>query len=254
MLRVDRREDVGLGLELPKIPTKNLREVEASLGVSFRDPSLLAMALVHSSHSNEPGAPSNERLEFLGDAVIGMIVAEWLYKKFPEATEGDMTIMRSAAVSRKALAAVGRRQSIHCFMVLGKGEEARRGHLSDALIGGVVEALAGAVLVDSGLAKTRPCVIRMLQPDLKRLRPGQGIRDAKSRLQQLAQARLKITPRYRIDVDSLDEGRPHMATVFVGDRELGSARARRRRDAEQAAATQALATLEAELAEDSDRS
>lgn len=220
-----------------------LAGVLGELGLEFRDQGLLRQALVHRSRTNETGEDSNERLEFLGDALIGLVVAEHLYATFPTATEGDLTAMRAAVVSRGTLGAVGRSYGIAQGIVLGRGEEEKRERLSDAVVGSVLEAVVGALLVDQGLEPARGLVMHLLEDRLAALSPDSLLVDAKSRLQHLIQGREKVTPRYEVTLLAGTEPIEHHARVLAGDQLLGEGTGRRRRDAEQAAAADALSRL-----------
>lgn len=231
------------------VAPERLQALSRRLRVRFRDPALLATALIHTSYSHEAGGPSNERLEFLGDAAIGFAVGEWLFRSFPEAPEGELTWMRSSIVSRRALAGVARRYGVDEFLVLGRGEETRREQMSDSIVGGALEAIIGARLVDGGFGRAQRLALRVLAPELEAVQPGVELRDAKSRLQNLMQAEWRITPQYRVEPSGSGDVIEHSAQVFMGGELLASGHGRKRRDAEQAAAEVALGVLAARLAE-----
>lgn len=219
-----------------------LAAVLEELGLELASPGLLGRALVHRSRTNETGEESNERLEFLGDAALGLVVAEYLYTAFPEATEGDLTAMRAMLVSRATLGDVARSYGIGDRLALGRGEEEKRSALSDSVVGSALEAVVGAVLLEHGLDGARRLVLRLLRDRLEGVRPGSGL-DAKSRLQHLVQGRDRITPHYQVALVAEGADVIHHARVLAGDRVLGEGTGRRRRDAEQAAAADALARL-----------
>lgn len=179
----------------------NLSVLQQILGVSFSDPSLLEQALVHSSYVNEnPGlAPaSNERLEFLGDAVLGLIVAEELYQHFPQCHEGEMTRLRSALVRRDTLAGVARDIGLGDYLYLGRGEEASRGRHKPANLAAVLEAVIAAVFFDQGLARARDFVLGLLSDEIQKVVSQGADIDYKSRLQELLQSRGQPSPTYHV--------------------------------------------------------
>ena len=143
----------------------DLVALQQTLGVSFNDPSLLEQALVHSSYINENPtfAPaSNERLEFLGDAVLGLVVAEKLYQDFPQFSEGEMTKLRSALVRRNTLAGIARAIRLGDYLYLGKGEEASGGRHKLANLAGALEAVIAAISLDQGIAIARDLILGLL--------------------------------------------------------------------------------------------
>jgi len=217
------------------------------LGISFNDSSLLEEALVHSSYINEnPSlAPaSNERLEFLGDAVLGLIVAERLYQDFPHADEGEMTRLRAALIRRDTLARIARAIGLGGYLYLGKGEEASGGRRKPANLAGALEAVIAAIFLDQGSAITKDFILRLLNPELqKAVSQGAGV-DHKSRLQELIQAREQQTPAYRI-VEEVgpDHDKWFTVEVMVGDTVLGRGSGKGKKAAETEAARSALKQL-----------
>lgn len=179
----------------------NLSVLQQILGVSFNDPSLLEQALVHSSYVNEnPGlaTASNERLEFLGDAVLGFIVAEKLYQDFPQSPEGEMTRLRSALVRRDTLAGVARDIGLGDYLYLGRGEEASEGRHKPANLAAVLEAVIAAVFFDQGLARARDFVLGLLSDEIQKVVSRGAEIDYKSRLQELLQGRGQPSPTYHV--------------------------------------------------------
>jgi len=170
----------------------DLTELQQSLGVSFSDLSLLEQALVHSSYINEnPGfaLTSNERLEFLGDAVLGLAVAEKLYQDFPQLSEGEMTRLRAALVRRETLARVARAIRLGDYLYLGKGEEASGGRGKPSNLAGALEAVIAAVFLDQGLTATKEFILRQFNEELERVVSRGAEVDYKSQLQELTQAK-----------------------------------------------------------------
>ena len=225
----------------------DLDALQQTLGISFNDLSLLEEALVHSSYINEnPSlAPaSNERLEFLGDAVLGLIVAERLYQDFPHADEGEMTRLRAALIRRDTLARIARAIGLGGYLYLGKGEEASGGQRKPANLAGALEAVIAAIFLDQGSAITKDFILRLLNPELqKAVSQGAGV-GHKSRLQELIQAREQQTPVYRV-VEEIgpDHDKWFTVEVMVGDTVLGRGSGKGKKAAETEAARSALKQL-----------
>ncbi|MCI0341067.1 MAG: ribonuclease III [Planctomycetales bacterium] len=217
-----------------------LQACEEALGHRFRDPGLLRLALTHSS-AKVAGLPSNERLEFLGDSVLGLLVSEHLYRTRPDAAEGDLTRSKSALVSSRTLAQVGRALAVHRFLTVGKGIRSARA-LPRSVRANAVEAILGAIFLDGGIEAARAAVARILADGGTGASPGE--RNWKAELQHLAQTAHGATPTYRVIVE---EGAPHSRSFVVvariGEREFAPARGRSKKAAEQAAARRALEAL-----------
>jgi len=225
----------------------DLTALQQTLGVSFNDLSLLEQALVHSSYINErPGfAPtSNERLEFLGDAILGFIVAEELYQRFPQFSEGEMTKLRSSLVCRDTLSRIARAISLGNYLYLGRGEEVSGGRHKPANLVGALEAVIAAIFLDQGSTTTRDFVLRSLNKELDRVL-SQGVEaDYKSQLQELIQSRQQQTPTYNvIEAGGPDHDRTFTVEVRLGDTVLGRGAGKSKKVAEAEAARSALAQL-----------
>ncbi len=150
----------------------DLAALQQTLGISFDDPSLLEQALVHSSYVNEkPGiaSASNERLEFLGDAVLGFVVAERLYQDFPHSAEGEMTRLRAALVRRDTLARMARTIKLGDYLYLGKGEEVSGGRRKPANLAGALEAVVAAIFLDQGPIATSDFILRLFDEELQKV-------------------------------------------------------------------------------------
>jgi len=222
----------------------NLAALQESLGVFFNDPSRLEQALVHSSYINENpnSAPaSNERLEFLGDAVLGLVITEKLYHDLLDAAEGEMTKLRAALVSRDTLARVAGAIRLGDYLYLGKGEEASGGRNKTANLAGALEAVMAAISLDQSLATTKNSILRLFQPELEKvISQGAGV-NYKSQLQELIQARGQPTPVYYvIEVKGPDHDRRFTVEVRVGDTVLGQGAGKNKKLAETEAARSAL--------------
>jgi ribonuclease-3 len=236
-------------LDYEKEQAVTLAALQKTLGISFKDPSLLEQALVHSSYVNEnPAATANERLEFLGDAVLGLVIAQELYKRLPQSSEGRMTALRSLLVRGDALAARAEAIGLGGHLYLGKGEEASGGRGKPANLAGAMEAVIAAVFLDQGFNKTRDFILRLVASELDRA-ISQGIEpDYKSQLQELIQARQQQTPSYQvIEATGPDHDRSFTVEVRLGDTVLGRGSGKSKKSAEEEAARSALERLPADF-------
>ena len=222
----------------------DLAALEEALGLSFKNRGLLTQALTHASYGNEhPGEVmgSNERLEFLGDALVGLVVGAELYRRYPGLDEGVLTDLRSLVVRGATLARVGRRLGLGGHLLLGQGEAASGGKDRDSNLAGAMEAVVGAVLLDRAYRVARACVLRVLRPELRGIATRGATRDPKSQLQELAHQRGMSVPTYReVAVEGPEHERRYLVEVSLGDRVLGNGRDRRKADAERRAAEAAL--------------
>lgn len=200
--------------------------------------------MTHTTFSNEnPRSRSNQRLEFLGDAVVGMVVADYIFERFPLLPEGDLTKIRAAVVCEPSLAARARSLEIGRWMLFGKGE-AGSGHERDSILADAFEAVVGALYLDGGLAVARSFILRELSPLVAEARSGQVRVDHKTRLQELLQRDFTEGPSYRL---LAEEGPSHNKRFHVGvyhqGRLMGTGWGRNKKEAEQEAAQEALASL-----------
>ena len=227
----------------------DLAVLQKALGVSFNKLPLLEQALVHSSYVNEnPGvAPaSNERLEFLGDAILGFIVAEKLYQDFPDLAEGEMTRLRSVLVRRDNLARIASTIELGNYLYLGRGEENSGGRHKGANLSGALEALLGAIYFDQGLAITRDVTLKLLGKELRKVVSQGRVVDYKSQLQELIQSRYQLTPAYRLVKEAgPDHDKSFTVEVKAGKTVLGKGFGKNKKTAETAAARSALKQLSA---------
>ncbi len=228
----------------------NLRELEANLGLKFHDYSLLLRALTHRSFLNEnpeSALEDNERLEFLGDAVLDFVVGAYLYNRFPELDEGGLTRLRSALVRTQTLANFARQLAIGDCLRLGLGEDENGGRRRSPILCAAFEAVVGAIYLDQGLEAVQPLVERLSAPALVKIRAEALHKDAKSEFQVWAQARHNKTPRYRVVSSSgPDHAKTFTLEVLVGDRVWGEGSGSSKQTAAQAAAADALFRAEAE--------
>ena len=179
----------------------DLADLQERLGVSFSDLSLLRQALIHSSYVNEKPSlalAANERLEFLGDAVLELVVTEKLYQDQPGATEGEMTNLRAALVSRGTLARLARATGLGAYLYLGKGEEVSGGRNKPANLASALEAVIAAIFLDQDLPAAKNFILRLFQPELEKVTSQGGIVNYKTQLQELAQARGQPLPVYHL--------------------------------------------------------
>ncbi len=224
---------------------ERLRSLEARLEVRFRDLGLLNLALTHGSYAHE-GRPDRtgtyERLEFLGDAVLNLVVSDHLYRRFPERSEGDLARLRARLVNEPTLAEIARSLDLGSYILLGRGEEQGGGRERASMLADVLEAVVGAVYLDSGFGVAHAVVSRWYADRLEGLEDAPG--DFKSQLQEFVQQRDRRLPRYRITAtEGPDHAKAFVAVVEVGGRVLGEGRGRTKKDAEQAAAAEALVRL-----------
>lgn len=223
-------------------------DLEAVLGISFNDKSLLTRALTHRSLGNEnPHSPDmdNERLEFLGDAVLDFVTGEYLYQLYPEMREGALTSLRSALVKRETLARFAQEINLGDYMFVSKGERVAGGHQRVALLAGAFEALIGALYLDRGLAGVQPLWHRFTDPYLERVVVDHLDKDAKSLLQELVQGTLQTKPFYQIiSQDGPDHAKEFVVEVQIGEQVMGVGRGNTKQRAEQEAARQALDKLQ----------
>jgi len=218
-----------------------------NLGHDFAQPELLTEALTHSSFSHERSGSNNERLEFLGDSILNMCTTLLIFELRPGAPEGELTRLRSRLVGTANLADIGRALNLGAQMRLGRGEELTGGRDKDKLLEDAVEAIVGAIYLDSGLDACRAVVTAWMQPRLQVLIDGQDAsawKDPRSQLQELTQGTWQLTPDY---VVVAEEGPSHQPTfrveVRAGSRVLGVGEGSKKKEASKAAARDALVRL-----------
>lgn len=218
-------------------------ECQSALGISFRHQSLLEQAFIHSSYLNEDPhftSPSNERLEFLGDAVLNFVVADLLYKEFPILSEGELTTLRASLVCSQTLAEVASASALGKWLLLGRGEEATDGRTKQSILADTTEALIGAIFLDQGLAKARDFVLRHLRPYLSRIRQGYATPNYKALLQELLQSQGKALPTYHLtEADGPPHQRQFTVEVLIEGEVMGRGIGRNKKAAEMEAAQSA---------------
>ncbi|RME44574.1 MAG: ribonuclease III [Caldilineae bacterium] len=224
---------------------------QQQLGLTFRDRTLLQRALTHRSYLNENPdyvLEDNERLEFLGDAVLDFVVGEHLYHRFPEKREGELTNLRSAVVRTEALAEFAAQINLGAHLNMSHGEEEGGGRQRPTLLCGAFEALIGALYLDQGLPAVRAFLMPLIKPKIAAVLENQSHRDPKSLFQEVAQGERKITPIYKTLAESgPDHDKEFVVGAYLGDVCYGEGSGHSKRQAEQAAAQAALQRLRQEL-------
>jgi ribonuclease-3 len=220
---------------------------QKDLGISFHQESLLEQAFVHLSYLNENPSfaqPSNERLEFLGDAILNFIVTEDLYKEFPKLPEGELTELRASLVCRDTLAELASSLKLGDWLLLGRGEEANGGRAKESNLANAMEALIGALYLDQGLAKTRRFILRQLKPELEKIKAGKTTPNYKALVQEFIQGQKKPTPVYRlVEATGPDHSKQFTAEILVEGEALGRGTGRSKKAAESQAAKAAWEKL-----------
>jgi ribonuclease III len=222
--------------------------IEERLGYQFRKPELLETALTHRSLTPTSGTRNNEKLEFLGDAVLDLVVSDLLMQQFPRHQEGDLSKLRASLVNARVLAEKARTIGLGQELRLGKGEEKSGGRDKESILGAAYEALIGAVYLDRGFVAARRVLARQFAADLK-ARAGVAVEDCKTRLQEITQRIFKTTPTYTLVRETgPDHAKNFVSQISVGGRTFGRGEGRSKKSAEQAAAMEALHALQAEAA------
>jgi ribonuclease-3 len=228
-------------------------ELAERLGLHFDDPALLTEALVHSSYVNEHpegGTESNERLEFLGDAVLSLVMSEALFKRHRDEPEGILTTRRAAIVSTRGLARIARRLGIGEALVLGQGAENSGERRRSSVLAGLFESVVAAIYLDQGLEAARDFILEAAAPELDAAVPVDALKAPKSRLQEHAFSTTGRAPSYRIvSSDGPDHDRHFVVEVAIDGIVVGAGEGRSRREAETHAAEAALEHIDDETTE-----
>jgi len=217
-----------------------LDPLQETLGLIFRDIANLRQALIHRSYLNEnpdSNLSPNERLEYLGDALLSLVVAWELFERFPEFSEGRLTKLRAALVCQESLAHLARKLDLGQYLYLGKGEEKGGGRSKPRTLASAVEAIIGAALVDQGFEAARKLVLNLLREELEHIE----LEDPRSKLQELVQAELKLSPTYQlVETGGAEHRRQFTAQVLAGGTLLGQGQGHSKREAKREAARVAL--------------
>ena len=220
-----------------------LADLEKSIGYTFKDKGLAGQALTHSSYANEHkenGVSDNERLEFLGDAVLETVSSEYLYNRFPGKTEGELSKMRASMVCEPTLAQCAADFNLGSFLKLGKGEEALGGRFRDSIVSDALEALIGAVYIDGGFDAAKEFVLRRI---LKHIEEKDLFVDSKTRLQEIVQEQKKKPVYELVKEEGPDHNKTFTVTVSVEGRVLGTGSGHTKKAAQQKAAYEAIDNL-----------
>jgi len=226
-------------------------QAEAALNLTFSNKALLQRALTHRSYLNEnPDYPleDNERLEFLGDAILDFVTGEYLYHRFPEVAEGRLTNLRSALVRTERLAQFADDLQVGEHLFLGRGEEDSGGRERPAILCDAFEALIGALYLDQGIEAAREFIYPIIEPALQEILASDADKDAKSQLQEIAQSHYQLTPTYRtVKEDGPDHAKEFTVQAVIGLKVYGTGVGLSKQSAAQAAAKEALELLSQEL-------
>jgi ribonuclease-3 len=229
---------------MPVSSSRNLKIIEDLIGYTFQNNSLLLEALTHSSYSNEhpdEDPPYNERLEFLGDAVLGLVVVEELYRGNSSMSESEMSKLKSFLVSKVVLADLSRRLELGEYILLGKGEESSGGRDKDNILADALEALLGAIFVDSNYISAREATLRLFGATIQETIEGGRSYDFKTELQEVTQNKYNALPEYRV---VREEGEEHDKTfvveVYINKKSMGMGMGKSKKEAQMSAAEKAL--------------
>ncbi len=226
---------------------KELQLFERHAGIRFKELGALNQAFTHRSYANELGesAPNNERLEFLGDSVLGMAVSEYLYQALPDQPEGELARIKSFVVSEASLSEISKRLRVDNFILIGKGEEYSGGRSKKAILADALEAIIGAYYLDSGFMPSRKFVLAILIPEIDKVLENKHAKDYKTLLQELVQKRMRTYPRYKVVQKSgPDHDRTFAIDVVISDRAYGPGKGKNKKEAEQDAARIAYHALQ----------
>lgn len=223
----------------------DLSELEKKLGYRFKDRTLFKTALTHKS-SKQPY--NNERLEFLGDAVLDLIIGEYLYNKFPQVSEGELSKLRASLVNEKGFEQLARLLDLGEYIYLSLAEENNNGRQKPSILSNAFEALIGAIYLESGLDKATEVSLKLLEQAYPKIDLETVFKDYKTTLQEITQAHLGITPQYIVTGSSgPDHKKEFVIMVKINDREIAQAKGKSKKEAQQEAAKLAIEKLKKEL-------
>ncbi len=223
---------------------KDFSDFEKVIGIDFSDKSILTQAFTHRSYLNENRnikGGHNERLEFLGDAVLELVITDYLYAKYPQKTEGDLTSIRSALVNATTCAAIATMLNFNDYLLLSRGEAKDTGRARQYILANALEAVIGAIYLDQGYDVSKDFIIKNITPLTEKIVEEELWLDAKSRFQEKAQDEVGITPSYRtLREDGPDHDKKFTVGVFLGQEKIADGMGDSKQDAEQMAARNAL--------------
>ncbi len=230
--------------EGPARGIKDFSKLEKELDISFNDKGLLKKAFCHRSYLNENpdfGLNHNERLEFLGDAVLELAVTEYLYYNYPEKTEGDLTNWRAALVNSRMLAKIARKLNFNSWLLLSKGEQKETGKARTYILGDTFEAFLGALYLDKGFEACKDFIQKQLPPHITEIKEKGLLKDVKSKFQEEAQDKIGVTPTYQVLKEwGPDHDKHFLVGVFVEEEMVARGEGTSKQEAEERAAEQAL--------------
>ena len=224
----------------------DISKLEKTIGIEFKNKNLLKEALTHRSYLNENPSwgKHNERLEFLGDSVLELITSEFLYEKYPNENEGQLTVLRAALINYQMLAQVAREIELENYLLLSKGEAKDTGKGREAILADAFEALLAAIYLDRGYKISENFVIKFVLPHLDEIEKKQLYKDPKSLLQEMIQEQSKLTPTYKVlEENGPDHQRIFRVGVYVGEKLIAEGKGSSKQEAEINAASQALSSL-----------
>jgi ribonuclease-3 len=239
-------------LKAPPVTSERRKELqlfEKQAGIRFRRLELLNLAFSHRSYANEnaDNVGNNEKLEFLGDAVLGLVVSEYLFNTLSDRNEGDLAKIKSFVVSEDSLADIAKSLRVDNFILIGKGEEYSGGRSKKAILADAMEAILGAYFLDSGFLPSRRFILRVLVPEINKVLEDRHRKDYKTLLQEYAQKRFKTYPKYiLVEKTGPDHNKTFWIEVKINDMTFGPGKGKNKKEAEQNAASIAHATLIAE--------
>lgn len=223
---------------------EQLEELCSRLGYRFQDLDLLEQALSHSSYVNENGGTScdsNERLEFLGDAVLDLVISRHLYQRFPQATEAELTHTRAGLVNERHLARTARELDLGRFLLLGRGERRNQGQAKPSILADATEAVLAAIYLDGGIEAVEEVILTLMSSAVEKAASRRPRKDSKTALQEQVLGRLHITPKYRLlGTQGPDHQKTFTVALYIDGREWAQGQGRSKKDAEQQAAAEAL--------------
>jgi ribonuclease-3 len=232
---------------MPVSFSKNISLLEKSIRYSFKKKSLIQEAITHKSfaHENPEESPLfNERLEFLGDAVLSLVISEYLFKEYPAYTESQLSRLRAYAVKESTLVEAAKALNLGIYLRLGRGEELSGGRKKPSILANAFEALIGAIYIDGGVKKARDFILKNLHAKIEEITEKNLVFDYKSKLQEIAQARFGVLPRYVINKE---EGPEHNKTfevnVYIKNKLYGTGTGKNKKSAQQLAAKAGLKKL-----------
>ncbi len=224
-----------------------VKKAESVLGLAFKDKALLKKAFRHRSYLNEAGKAlkSNERLEFLGDAILEFIVSEYIYQTYQEQPEGNLTSMRAKLVCTQNLARISQNLGLGQLLLLSRGEDLNQGRQNPNILADLLEAVIGAIYLDQGLNKTKQFVYQHILKDANKFSDFENIKSSKNQLQELIQKKYQVTPEYKVlaEKPNQDASDHFLIGVYLQDRLLAKGQAKTKKQAQEKAAQAALSQL-----------